>query len=246
VSGEVLAVDVGATSIRTGHFDRHGTMVAARTRRRTPYPCHPERLITLITERAQRHGVERVSVGFPGEVHDGVVIEGANLTRPGGLATPFNVELAEQWRNFPLRDELATATQCHTTVHNDAAMAALGASHGAGTELVVTLGTGCGLALCRDGELVRVRDVGNEMLKASASYDEVLGEIGRRQGESQWLVHVIAAVSALAEEFEATTIHLAGGNSRRISPHHFGSRSSDVIIAREDVALRGAWRASYA
>jgi polyphosphate glucokinase len=246
VSGEVLAVDVGATSIRTGHFDRHGTMIATRTRRRTPYPCHPERLLTLITERASRHAVERVSVGFPGNVHDGVVIEGANLTRPGGLATPFSEDLAAQWAHFPLRDELARTTQCHATVANDASMAALGATHGTGTELVVTLGTGCGLALCRDGELVRVRDVGNEMLRGSASYDEVLGELGRRQGESQWLVHVVAAVSTLAEEFGATTIHLAGGNSRRISPHHFGARAHDVVIAHEDAALRGAWRASYA
>lgn len=246
MSGEVLAVDLGATSIRTAHYDVEGTMLGARTRRRTPYPCHPERLVALIAERARRHGVDRVAVGFPGQVRDGVVIDAANLTRSGGLATDFDPDLVREWTHFALRDELARATGCHTVLENDAAMAALGATTGCGTELVVTLGTGCGLALCRDGQLVPIRDVGNESLRGSASYDEVLGELGRRQGESRWLLNVVSAVSALAEEFAATAVYLAGGNSRRVSPRHFGERADHVFIARDDAALRGAWRASYA
>jgi polyphosphate glucokinase len=242
---EVLAVDVGATSIRMGRYNENGVMLAARSRRRTPYPCTPERLVTIVAERAARTDATVISLGFPGEVEDGVVLDAANLTRPGGLVTQMDEDLARRWRRFELDSNLEKATGCRVVVDNDAAMAARGTISGHGVELVVTLGTGCGLALARDGELVRVRDVGNEHLRGSATYDEVLGELGRRQGEEQWLVHVVATVNELASEFGATTVHLAGGNARRISPHAFGALAPHVHIARDDAALRGAFLASY-
>jgi polyphosphate glucokinase len=228
-----------------GRFNENGVMLAARSRRRTPYPCTPERLVAIVAERAGRSDVGVIGLGFPGEVDDGVVMDAANLTRPGGLSTAMDKDLAQQWHGFELDSNLEKATRCRVVVANDAAMAALGTISGTGVELIVTLGTGCGLALARDGALVRVRDVGNELLRGSATYDEILGELGRREGEEQWLQHVVTTVSELATEFGATTIHLAGGNSRRISPHAFGALAPDVHIAPDDAALRGAWRAAY-
>jgi polyphosphate glucokinase len=186
-----------------------------------------------------------LGLGFPGEVIDGVVRDGANLARPGGAATPVDDELAARWRGFPLERILTEATNCDVRVANDASMAALGCATGVGVELMVTLGTGCGLALVRDGVLVRVRDVGADVLVGSESYDALIGEQGRRRNEAEWLVHVVTAVTELASEFSATSIHLAGGNARRISPHAFGSWAESVIIERDEPALRGAWRACY-
>jgi polyphosphate glucokinase len=244
-TGEVLAVDVGATSIRMARFDREGAQLGARSRRSTPYPCTPEKLIAVVAERAGREPTQWIGLGFPGEVSAGVVMDGANLTRPGGVTTPVEEDLAARWRKFDLRSELETVTGCAVRVHNDASMAALGCTLGEGRELIVTLGTGCGLALVDNGALVPVRDVGADVLVGSDSYDALLGEQGRRRSEADWLVHVVSATTALATEFSATVIHLAGGNARRISPHAFGSWSSSVLIERDEPALFGAWRACY-
>lgn len=241
---ELLAVDLGATSLRTARFDERGEMIGARSRRRTPYPCTPERLVALVAERARRTDVGTVSLGFPGEVVDGVIGDAANLTRPAGLLSPPSAELDRRWRGYELQVELAKATGCETIVLNDAAMAALGAMTGVGTELVITLGAGCGLALAHDGTLVKVRDVGNELLRGSETYDDVLGERGRRGDETAWLQHVVATVDALANEFHADVMHLGGGNARRISPHAFGARAGQIRIARDDVGLRGAFLAA--
>ncbi len=244
-AGDVLAVDVGATSIRLCRFNAAGEMVGARSRRSTPYPCPPEKIVKIVADRVAHSPVDKVGLGFPGEVDHGVVFDAANLTRLGGLDTPFDDEMSARWRQFPLQRRLHEATGCDVVVDNDAAMAALGCAHGRGVELVITLGTGCGLALVVDGALSPVRDVGHEMLKGSATYDDLLGERGRRDNESQWFVHVVSAVTALASEFAATSIHLAGGNARRLSPSSFGSWSDALTIERGDPALRGAWRACY-
>ena len=241
----MLAVDVGATTIKMGHFSAVGVALAARTRRTTPHPCDPTRLVELIAQRAAHLEVERIGVGFPGEVDHGVVIDGANLTRSLGPMSPVDDELVKQWSGFALESELHRVSGLTVRVLNDAATAALGCARGVGVELVVTLGTGCGLALVRDGELVRVRDVGADTLVGSATYDDLLGERGRRRDEEKWIEHVVSAVTQLAHEFSATTIHLAGGNARRLSPYAFGEWGESLVIERNDPALIGAWRACY-
>jgi polyphosphate glucokinase len=240
-----LAVDVGATSIRMCLFAAAGALIGRRSRRPTPYPCTPERLIAVVSARFAQRPLARIGLGFPGDVRDGVVLDAANLTRPEGPGGARDPALAERWRGYDLRGSLAAATGAEVHVDNDAAMAALGCATGAGTELVVTLGTGCGLALVRDGELVRVRDVGDERLSGGETYDDVLGERGRQANEAEWTLRAVSAVSALAGEYEATTIHLAGGNARRLSPSAFGAWAGQVVIERDEPALRGAWRACY-
>jgi polyphosphate glucokinase len=242
---EILAVDVGATSIRSVRFSYDGAAVGKRSRRSTPYPCGPERLVGVLQRLAAPAPVFAIGLGFPGEVCDGRVVDAANLTRASGPTSKVDEAIAASWRDFDLAGAVSGAVGVRVTLHNDAAMAALGCAKGDGVELMVTLGTGCGLALVRDGVLQQVRDVGNETLRGSATYDDVLGERGRRADEDAWRVHVVSAVTALASEFNATLIHLAGGNSRRLSPTEFGDWASSLLIERDDPALRGAWRACF-
>jgi polyphosphate glucokinase len=241
---DVLAVDVGATSIKFASFTVGGEMLGAPSRRPTPYPCGPERLVECLVTRTRRLGPSAVGLGFPGEVDGGVVLDGANLARPGGPRTEVDPGLAASWRGFHLAAALESATGRPTVVLNDAAMAALGCATGTGTEIVVTLGTGCGLALLRGGQLVASRDVGDAPLIGSASHDEVLGERGRAADPEAWARHVVDAVSSLADEFGAGVVHLAGGNARRLSPRLFEDARTSVVIERGDPALLGAWRAT--
>ncbi len=241
--GDVLAVDVGATSIKFRRFGADGVPCGPRAKRATPQPCTPDRLVQIIAGRAKEEPVEFIGVGFPGEVRSGVIIDGANLMRTDGPTSPIDPGLEGKWRGFALRDALISATGVKVVVGNDAAMAARGCATGIGTELVITLGTGCGFALVRAGELVPVRDVGDERLVGSETYDQLIGERGRRHDEVAWLANLVTAVSSLATEFSATTIHLCGGNARRVSRHSFGAWSSQILIERDDPALFGCYRA---
>ena len=237
-----LIVDVGATTIKSARFDDRGEQIGNKNKRRTIFPCTPDVFMSIIGDLVSRHDTRALAVGFPGETVNGVVRDGANLTRLGGPGTAIDDQLVQQWRHFDLQRELASYCSLQVVVENDAAFAARGCATGEGTELVVTLGSGCGLALMKSGQLVQVRDVGSEILTQGRSYDEVLGEKGRRKSEGGWVIHVVSAVGALANEFGATSIHLCGGNARRLSRHSFGAMSHRVFIERNDCALLGGFR----
>ena len=68
---------------------------------------------------------DRVSVGFPGVVKEGVVYTAANL--------------GKGWNNYPLQKELAKRLHKPVRMANDADVQGLGRTTGRGVELVITL-----------------------------------------------------------------------------------------------------------
>ena len=233
-------MDIGATTIKFCLIDSHGALLEVARRRPTPYPCTPDRLIAVVVERIVRSDCPRVGVGFPGEFADGTVVRPGNLSRPGGVTTDIDPDLEAQWRQFPLQDALREATGRDVRVVNDATLAALGCCTGEGVELVLTLGTGVGLAMEREGVLERVRDVGKAQFREGHSYDELLGEHARSRGPEQWLALLELAVQGFAQEFGATTVHIAGGNARRIAPSAFTALPLPVLISGNEAPLHGA------
>jgi polyphosphate glucokinase len=239
---DVLAVDVGATNIKFVRVDAQGRLRGAPKRRPTPHPCSPERLVEWIVQRVENFVVDRVGVGFPGEYEDGRVVRPGNLSRLGGVGTDIDGDLDEQWHGFALQDALRRATGRDVRVVNDATLAALGCCRGVGTELVVTLGTGCGLAVRVDGERHRVRDLGRTEFDDGRTFDQALGERARARDDRTWRGDVHRAVSALAAEFRATVVYLAGGNARRLSSELFRDSAFEIAIAGNEASLRGAAR----
>ncbi len=236
----IFAVDIGATNIKFGVVDPSGEIVSSQ-RRPTPYPCTPDVLVDLVARRALRSECRRVGVGFPGEFVDGRAIGWGNLARRGGAGTPVDPEIEAQWRGFPLEAELRRATNLDVRVVNDATLAALGAMEGRGREVIVTLGTGCGLALTVDGVPTKVRDVGAARRADGRTYDETLGERAREVDEARWRADVVAVVAELADEFAADRVHLAGGNARRVDGSWFPA-DPPVDVGTNEVSLRGAVR----
>ena len=236
----ILAIDIGATNIKFCHVDDHGQLLDAIRRRPTPYPCTPERLIELLAERTSVSEAQRIGIGFPGEFADGHVIRPGNLSRPGGIGTERDADLEERWRGFPLQEAMREATGRDVRVVNAATMAALGSCTGDGVELVFTLGTGFGLSLMVDGSWRRVRDVGAEAFRDGQTYDQLLGERSRAQDEDHWHQLLHEAVDRFVDEFSATTVHLAGGNARRVSPTLFDGSSYRVVIDGNQAPLHGA------
>lgn len=242
---QVLAIDIGATNIKFCHVDEHGELLEALRRRPTPYPCSPSQLVNVLSDRILRSDCPRVGVGFPGEFQDGHVIHPGNLSRPGAVGTDVDPELEREWRGFDLQGALREATGRDVRVVNDATLAALGCCRGEGVELVLTLGTGLGLALMVDGTLRKVRDVGGVEFLGDRTYDQVLGERSRAENDTQWRKSLGQAIGGFVEEFGVTTVHLAGGNAKRVAPGLFVGVACPVEINGNEAPLRGAARLFY-
>jgi polyphosphate glucokinase len=241
----VLAIDVGATTIKYCPVDAEGRLLETPRRRPTPYPCAPSRLVEALVARIDETEWRRVGVGFPGEFADGHVVRPGNLSRPGGVTTEVDPALSAQWRGFALTDALCRASGRDVRVVNDASLAALGCCEGRGVEVVVTLGTGLGLALERDGRLERVRDVGAAPFRDGRTYDQALGEKARSEDPDRWYELLEEALRGFAEEFGATAMHLAGGNAKRVAPGKFTTVPCEVTAHGNEAPLRGAARLFY-
>ena len=137
-----LAIDVGGTGLKMLVLDARGKPITERARVATPRPATPARVLRALEGLiATQPRFDRVSVGFPGVVHDGVV-----QTAPEPRTAP--------WQGLDLAKALARATRKPVRVCNDADVQGLGDIEGRGVELVLTLGTGLGSALFVDGKLV--------------------------------------------------------------------------------------------
>ncbi|MHB8379153.1 MAG: ROK family protein [Acidimicrobiales bacterium] len=238
--GAVLAVDIGATTIKFGLVDADGHLINDVVRMATPYPCSPRRLVEFITEQIAQSGCSRIGVGFPGDLREGLVIEPGNLSRPEGFTSEIDPLLHAEWQNTNLEQAFRAACHQDVRVVNDATLAALGCCEGSGSELVFTLGTGFGIALVASGNLVTIRDVGAEVFTEGKSYDRLLGEFARSEDESRWNGLLRRAVDNFVEEFSADTVHLGGGNSRRVDLTEFSDAAYRIVVNDNDATLRGA------
>src|SRR5690348_17295011 len=69
-----LAIDVGGSHVKASVLDAQGRMLRERVRVDTPKKLTPQKLVGLITGLVPTlPRFDRVSVGFPGVVRDGVV-----------------------------------------------------------------------------------------------------------------------------------------------------------------------------
>ena len=240
--GDILAIDIGATSIKMADVTYAGEMVGSLRRRATPYPCTPDRLVSWIVERIATRGIPRVGIGFPGDFRDGVVRAPGNLSRRTGGGSEVDPAIDQAWRGFPLTEVLCRESGADVRIVNDAHLAALGSCEGVGTELVVSLGTGFGVALARDGAFVEIEDFGKQLIDGSMTFDDALGERARVQSEQQWAGQVRRAVADLADRWAVDVVHLSGGNAQRLRASDLTRSGLRVVIQGNRVALRGAAR----
>jgi len=238
----VLAIDIGATSIKMADVSPTGGVVGSVRRRATPYPCTPERMVSWLTDRIVRRGASQVGIGFPGETRDGVVVAPGNLARPSGISSAVDPIIDAQWRGFGLEAILREHTGGDVRVVNDAALAAMGSMRGTGRELVLTLGTGFGVALVVDGHLQAIPDYGQRPLPSGTTFDEALGERARARDTAAWQSSLRVAISLLSNEWDTPLVHLGGGNSQRLKASAFATETVSVVIQGNRAPLLGAAR----
>lgn len=212
---QTLSIDVGGTGLKAALVSADGEMVSERVKIKTPYPCPPEVLI----EKLQKLTIDfsdfdRVSVGFPGLVREGVVSHVPALSRSsyGGETDP---ELQSAWKNFDLRSELAAFFDKPVKVANDADMQGCAVVEGNGFEFVMTLGTGVGTAVFNNGILIPHMELSHAMFRKGESFDVHLGNAARKSvGDERWIKRVLLAITAFDDFLYYDKIHIGGGNSK--------------------------------
>ena len=114
-----LAVDIGGSGIKVIVLDKDGNPLTERSRVETPQSATPDAVIATVTELAAAQGdFDRVSVGFPGVVRNGVTETAANLT--------------PDWVGFDLATVLSNHWGKPVRVANDADIQGFGAISGYG------------------------------------------------------------------------------------------------------------------
>lgn len=218
-----LSIDVGGSGLKASVLDANGQMATDRIRIDTPYPCPPPRLVEALTELTEPiRDVHRASVGFPGLVRSGLVVEVPSLSRPtyDGVRDP---ELANAWHGFDLAAALTKSFGVPTKVANDADMQGCAVIEGKGMEFVMTLGTGVGTALFLDGVLLPHLELSHGPYKSGLSIDEAIGNTERRRiGKERWIRRVHRCIAIFQEMLWFDRIHVGGGNARLLTEADVG------------------------
>jgi polyphosphate glucokinase len=201
-----LSIDIGGSGIKAIVLDDKGTPITERARIETPQPAVPESVLDVIEQLARAQGeFDRVSVGFPG-----VVIEGVTKTAPN---------LDPSWAGFALAEDVQRRTGKPVRVANDAGIQGLGVIEGKGVEAVITLGTGMGFGLYVDGRYVPNIELGHHPLKKGKSYEDRVDNATRKKiGNKRWNRRVREVIAQVEPIFNYRKLYLGGGNARHVKP----------------------------
>jgi len=176
---EVLGLDIGGTGIKGAVVDTDsGEMLTERYRLITPQPATPKAMITTMGDIVSHFDWQGpVGCGFPSSVKNGVVLTAANISK--------------KWVGFNLEEALREMTGCDVVLLNDADAAGLAEMRfGAGRSqdgvvLIITLGTGIGVALFVGGQLVPNLELGHIEINGKDA-DNWASAIAREQENLSW------------------------------------------------------------
>jgi polyphosphate glucokinase len=222
-----LAVDIGGTNIKAAVLDCAGHLVAAQIRTPTPKEATPQAVLEAIAGlAAQLPPIQRISVGFPG------VVKGSKVLTAPNLGT-------RHWAGFELIGALSQRFGVPARVLNDAAVQGLGVVEGHGLECVVTLGTGVGCALFRNGRLLLHLELGQHRARRGKTYDQYIGQAAlAKKGPQRWNERVRRAIDTVTGLTTCDVLYIGGGNARKIAfevPRH-------VRIVSNTAGLTGGLR----
>ncbi|WP_408585815.1 ROK family protein [Paraburkholderia bannensis] len=206
----ILAIDIGGTGLKAAIVDAQGQMLTDRVRVATPHPCPPDLLVetlhTLVAPLVDHYAPTRVSIGFPGFVRNNHVLTAPHL----GL---------DDWNDVPLAQMLGKRLGIDAVrMINDAEMQGFAAIEGHGLEFVLTLGTGAGTALFRDGELMPHLELAHHPVSKKHAYDEYIGDAARRKaGNKRWNQRVQKVIGILESLVHYYKLWIGGGNAERLT-----------------------------
>jgi polyphosphate glucokinase len=199
-----LCIDIGGSGIKAIILDAEGVPLTDRARLETPRPATPRRVLATIWKLVAPLGpFDRISVGFPG-----VVVDGVTQTAPN---------LHEAWEKFELAKTLAESTRRPVRVLNDAGIQGYGVIEGYGVEMLITLGTGMGCSLFLDGKYVPNLELAHHPFHAGKTYEDWVGNVALKSlGKKRWNGHVGDVIEQILPIWNPRRLYVGGGNARRV------------------------------
>lgn len=227
----ILAIDVGGTGLKAAIIDAHGKMETERLKVATPHPCTPELLVDTLVKLVQPLitplPATHISMGFPGVVRDNRVLTAPNLGNDAFHDVALGTMLTDRLGHLPIR------------IINDAEMQGLAAISGKGLELVLTLGTGAGTGLFRDGELMPHLELAHHPVSKNKTYDEYIGNAARdKVGNKRWNRRVEKVIGILSSLMNYDHLWIGGGNAANLK----FTLPANVTIVSNDAGIEGGSR----
>ncbi|HET9621628.1 MAG TPA: ROK family protein [Kofleriaceae bacterium] len=200
-----LAIDIGGTGLKALVLGPDGKPRTERVRVETPRPASPEHVLPALWQLVEPLApFDRVSIGFPG-----VVVEGVTLTAPN---------LHKAWRGFDLAKAVTTQLGCPVRVLNDAGVQGYGDIEGHGLEMVITLGTGLGCAVYFEGIYVPNLELAHHPFRHGKTYEEYVGAKAlKRVGKKKWNKRVAKVIAQIQPVWNPRKLYLGGGNAKHLT-----------------------------
>lgn len=223
---KILTIDIGGSHIKATILNAEGTPVSDYARLPTPQPSNPKNVMQLIEQLVKGFtGYDKISVGFPGYVRDGVVKTAPNLG-------------TDDWKDNDLQTLLGAMLKRPAKVVNDADLQGAGIVSGKGLEMVITLGTGFGTALLLDGKLLPHLEFAHHPVKTDKDYDDYIGEKAyQKRGKEHWNYRMKKVFVILKTVFNYDRLYISGGNAKNIN---FPLEENMVVVNNREGIKGGA------
>jgi polyphosphate glucokinase len=203
---KILSIDIGGSNIKATVLNQKGELTMDYEKIPTPYPATPDNVLKAIKTLVKAFPeYDKISVGFPGYIKNGVVKTAPNLD-------------TSLWENTDFAKKLEETLGKQAQVVNDADMQGLGVVVGKGLELVITLGTGFGTAWLMDGNLLPHLEFSHQPFSKFKSYDKYIGEKAlEKEGPKKWNLRMQKVFEVLKTVFNYDYLYIGGGNSNKLT-----------------------------
>ena len=203
---KILSIDIGGTNVKATVLDQNGALLQEYKKVKTPDPATPEKLLEAINTLLKGFiSYDKVSVGFPGYVKDGVIFTAPNL----------NTTL---WKDVDLRKLISESLKKPVRLVNDSDMQGLGVVSGKGLEMVITLGTGFGSALLLNGHLLPHLEIAQHPFTKNKTYDTYIGDEALiDKGLVRWNKRIERVLKVLKRVFNYDRLYIGGGNADKLN-----------------------------
>lgn len=200
---ELLGIDVGGSGVKGAVVDTSsGELLSDRVRIPTPQPATPDKIAGVVSDLVRELGYTGpAGCSFPTVVADGRAMTAGNID--------------PSWRGTHVGDLFQQATGLEFVVHNDADVAGIaemeiGAGRGlTGTVIMITIGTGLGSGVFRDGVLIPNIELGRMPGRDGEPIEFYAGDRARKLDDLNW--------SDWGERFN----YFLQRASRVLTPDHF-------------------------
>ncbi|HTN09396.1 MAG TPA: ROK family protein [Acetobacteraceae bacterium] len=225
-ASSVLCIDIGGSHVKAAVVAPDGTVRGESVKVETPVGEGPAALVEAIVKLVEPlERAPHVAIGFPGALRDDLVLTAPNL---GGV-----------WQRVPLPKLLSERLGRPVRMANDAAVQGLGAISGKGLECAITLGTGMGFAVFRDGEPGVQFELGRHTAHKNKTYDEYVGDkaLGKK-GRQRWNRRVQKVIDKLRALVNFDVLYIGGGNARLVD----FPLPADVHLVSNETGILGGVR----